>query len=102
MAIQAHGLNILVNKWYNIQVMKTKNKSLRLLTFLALMIFSFTYTQVSYAKDAVLTDEKAEWLRSNASEIYFAPEKDFPPLIWNQYGELFGLSKDYFIFGAPK
>lgn len=76
--------------------MKTKNKGLRLLTFLALMIFSFTYTQVSYAKDAVLTDEKAEWLRSNASEIYFAPEKDFPPLIWNQYGELFGLSKDYF------
>lgn len=76
--------------------MKTQNKSLRLFAFLALIIFSFTYTNVSYAKDTVLTDEKSAWLNAHAPEIYFAPEKDFPPLIWSQYGELFGLSKDYF------
>jgi hypothetical protein len=76
--------------------MKTQNRSLRLLTLLAVIIFNFTYTNVSYAKDTVLTDEKSAWLNTHAPEIYFAPEKDFPPLIWSQYGDLFGLSNDYF------
>lgn len=62
---------------------------------IAILIFC-SYSQKTHAKTSILTDEKNAWLNEHVSEIYFAPEKDFPPLIWSQYGELFGLSTDYF------
>lgn len=43
-----------------------------------------------------LTDKQKKWLSENAWDISFAPEKDFPPMIWTNYSTLFGVSIDYF------
>lgn len=42
-----------------------------------------------------LTEHEEAWLNENRGEIYFAPIRDFPPFLWSQYGELFGISRDY-------
>ncbi len=62
---------------------------------IAILVFC-SYSHVAHAKTSILTEEKKAWLAEHVAEISFAPEKDFPPLIWSQYGELFGLSNDYF------
>lgn len=62
---------------------------------IAILVFC-AFTQTTNAKTSILTEEKRAWLVDHVADIYFAPEKDFPPLIWGQYGELFGLSNDYF------
>lgn len=50
------------------------------------------------AKSSVLNDEQNKWLQENFSSISFAPESDFPPMIWSRYGDVLGVSKDYFDF----
>lgn len=62
---------------------------------IAILVFC-VYSQPAHAKTSILSDDKKAWLNEHLSQISFAPEKDFPPLIWSQYGELFGLSTDYF------
>ncbi len=46
------------------------------------------------AKTDLLQSEQ-EWLNEHSGEIFFAPEKDYPPFIWQQYDTIFGISKDY-------
>jgi ABC-type amino acid transport substrate-binding protein len=76
--------------------MKSVNSNnMRYLALAVILTFSFC-TNITHAKESILTDEKKEWLSEHVALISFAPEKDFPPLIWSQYGEIFGLSKDYF------
>ncbi len=47
------------------------------------------------SKKPDLTSAQTEWLLKNGPDISFAPEKDYPPLVWEQYDELFGVSKDF-------
>lgn len=61
----------------------------------ALFVFVVLITPVlAHAQVELLPAEKA-WLAEHASEVTFAPEKDYPPFIWEQYSTLFGISKDY-------
>lgn len=63
--------------------------------FLVLVVLG-GYAIQANAKSLVLSDEQDKWLGENLSNISFAPEKDFPPMIWSKYDTLFGVSKDYF------
>lgn len=70
--------------------------------FLLIILVFIGYTQVASAQGSVLTNEQKKWLEQNSASISFAPEKDFPPMIWSQYNTLFGVSKDYFDFIQQK
>jgi ABC-type amino acid transport substrate-binding protein len=62
---------------------------------IVLFVFVVLSTPVfAHAQVELLPAEKA-WLSEHASEVTFAPEKDYPPFIWEQYSTLFGISKDY-------
>lgn len=66
-------------------------KSLIILLFVFLTLITPVF---AHAHVELLPVEKS-WLAEHASEVTFAPEKDYPPFIWEQYSTLFGISKDY-------
>lgn len=66
-----------------------------LIMILIIVVFSGYATQAN-AGSLILTDEQNKWLDENSSSISFAPEQDFPPMIWSKYGVVSGISQDYF------
>jgi len=72
-------------------------KKIFLKSLLLLVLFVYLSSpSLMNAESSVLTDEQNKWLQENFSSISFAPESDFPPMIWSRYGVLFGVSSDYF------
>ncbi len=60
----------------------------------ALLMPTF-FVQAASIKKLPVSEENRAWLNTHISDIYFAPEKDYPPMIWSDYGVLFGISYDY-------
>jgi ABC-type amino acid transport substrate-binding protein len=65
-------------------------------TLLGAIFIIFAFIPVLRVDASILNDKEEKWLFENSSNVYFAPEKDFPPMIWSRYDVLFGISNDYF------
>lgn len=63
----------------------------------ALVVFCLVtpYAHAATVKPLALSEADRSWLNEHADQIYFAPEQDYPPFVWSEYGVIFGISHDY-------